>query len=427
MQYIYLNNVRGFTRALIPIRACNFLVGENSTGKSSFLSLLKLLSKPDFYFQSRFAFGEDASPAGFNDLVSAWATDKTFFDVGTLDVDEVASGKTRLQLQVHRFTEDSGSPLLSQFIQRKSQINVHLKFSRKATEYLRAEDVAEPISQEAAISEFWRAVESLENKTAEFEKFPKEFAGHPPLGLALSLLSSLQKGKQPHVREVQFEFPSGRQLTWIAPIRTKPSRIYDGLTREYSAEGEHTPFVLKQQLKSAKFVDKLREFGESSGLFEILSTHTFGKGIRNPFEVMIRLSGQSFNIENVGYGVSQVLPLIVEFLSRKEGRRFAVQQPEVHLHPRAQAALGSLLFFLASERKHTFLVETHSDFLIDRYRLEMNGSKESPASQILFFSRTATGNQITSIDISSVGHYPTQQPREFRDFFVREEMRLLSL
>ena len=427
MQYIYLNNVRGFTRSLIPIRACNFLVGENSTGKSSFLSLLKLLSKPDFFFQSRFAFGDEASPAGFNDLVSAWATDKTYFDVGTLDVDEVGAGKTRLQFQVHRFTEENGSPLLAQFIQRKSQTNVQLKFSRKTTEYLRADNVAEPDSHDEAISEFWRAVDSFDNTTAEFQKFPKEFGGHPPLGLALSLLSSLQKGNQPNLREIQFDFPTGRQLTWIAPIRTKPSRIYDGLTREYFAEGEHAPFVLKQQLKSAKFVDKLREFGEASGLFEILSTHTFGKGIRNPFEVMIRLSGPSFNIENVGYGVSQVLPLVVEFLSRKEGRRFAVQQPEVHLHPRAQAALGSLLFFLAAERKHTFLIETHSDFLIDRYRLEMNSTTEAPRSQILFFSRTATGNQISPIDITQKGHYPVEQPPEFREFFVREEMRLLSL
>jgi predicted ATPase len=427
VQYIYLNNVRGFTRTLIPIKACNFLVGENSTGKSSFLSLLKLLSKPDFYFQSRFSFGDEASQASFNDLVSAWAEDKTFFDVGTLDVDEPSPGKTKLQFQVHRFAEESGSPLLAQFIQRKSQTNVHLKFSKKITEYLRAEDTAELNSRDQAITEFWCAVDSLSEAAADFEKFPKEFGGHPPLGLALSLLASLQKGSQPNVREIQFEFPSGRQLTWIAPIRTKPNRIYDGLTREYSPEGDHAPFVLKQQLKSSRFVEKLREFGAASGLFEVLSTHTFGKGIRNPFEVMIQLSGQSFNIENVGYGVSQVLPLIVEFLSRKEGRRFAVQQPEVHLHPRAQAALGSLLFFLASERKHTFLIETHSDFLIDRYRLEMSGAEEAPQSQILFFSRTEKGNQITPIDITQKGHYPAEQPAQFRDFFVREEMRLLSL
>ncbi|MBF6616392.1 MAG: AAA family ATPase [Candidimonas sp.] len=427
MQYIYLNNIRGFTRTLVPIRACNFLVGENSTGKSSFLSLLKLLSKPDLHFQPRFSFGDEASPAGFNDLVSAWAEDKSFFDIGMLTIEETSARKTKLQFHVYRFAEDGGSPLLAQFIQRKSQTNTHLKFSRRITEYLRVEDVAEPNSNDAAVAEFWRAVDSFEKTAADFEKFPKQLEGRLPLGFALALLPSLQTGNQPDEREVQFEVLSGRPLTWIAPIRTKPSRIYDGLIRDYSPEGDHAPFVLKQQLKSAKFVEKLREFGEASGLFEILSTHTFGKGIRNPFEVMIRLSGQSFNIENVGYGVSQVLPLVVEFLSRKEGRRFAVQQPEVHLHPRAQAALGSLLFFLTAERKHTFWIETHSDFLIDRYRLEMNGAEEAPHSQVLFFSRTQTGNQITPIDISQRGQYPTEQPSAFRDFFVREEMRLLSL
>lgn len=68
MKYFYMNNVRGFTRALIPLRRCNFLVGENSTGKSSFLSLLNLVSKPDFYFHSRFALGDDAFAVGYSDL-----------------------------------------------------------------------------------------------------------------------------------------------------------------------------------------------------------------------------------------------------------------------------------------------------------------------------------------------------------------------
>lgn len=427
MRYIYLNNVRGFSRTLIPIKECNFLVGENSTGKSSFLSLLKLLSEPHLYFQPRFSFGHEASPATFIDLVSAWASDQSFFDVGTVDISEASTSKTKLQFQVYRFTNNSGSPLLTQFIQRKSQKNLHLRFSKKLTEYLRSEGTSEPKSLNDAIAEFWRSVDSFNHQDSNFETFPKEFGRHLPLGLALSLLTSIQKGNEPSGSEIQFEITPHRQLTWIAPIRTKPSRIYDGLTREYSPEGEHAPFVLKQQLKSSNFVEKLREFGAASGLFEVISTHTFGKGVRNPFEVMIQISGKSFNIENVGYGVSQALPLIVEFLSRKERRRFAVQQPEVHLHPRAQAALGSLLFSLASERKHTFLIETHSDFMIDRYRLEMSAAKESPPSQVLFFSRTENGNQITPIDITQSGHYPVEQPAQFRDFFIREEMRLLSL
>ncbi|MDP6688819.1 MAG: AAA family ATPase [Alphaproteobacteria bacterium] len=77
----------------------------------------------------------------------------------------------------------------------------------------------------------------------------------------------------------------------------------------------------------------------------------------------------SVNIRNVGYGVSQSLPVIVEILSRSFGSRFAIQQPEVHLHPKAQAALGDLFYQLALVEEKRFIVETHSDFTIDRFML----------------------------------------------------------
>lgn len=427
LHYIYLNNIRGFSRTLVPIRSCNFLVGENSTGKSSFLSLLRLLSQPDFFFQSHIAFDGGDSASAFSDLVSAWAQDKTHFDIGVLEVDTEASGELKTHYRLHRFAEESGTPVLCQYIQRRGSVGTHLRFTRRATEYFMTGDLLDPADEQGAIDEFWAAVERLATPGVTFKRLPSLFAGHPPLGLALSIAASLRIGKRPSSREFQFEMPAFRNLTWIAPIRTKPQRIYDGLTRDYSAEGAHAPFVLKQQLKSTQFVERLRSFGEASGLFEVLSTHTFGKGIRNPFEVLIKLNGEDFNIENVGYGVSQALPLVVEFLSSKQSKRFAVQQPEVHLHPRAQAALGSLLFYLTVEKKHSFIVETHSDFLIDRYRLEMRGEKGSPDSQVLFFSRTTDGNKVTPLLIDKKGRFPTEQPEEFRSFFIREEMRLLSL
>jgi predicted ATP-dependent endonuclease of OLD family len=48
MQYLYLDNFRGFQTANIPIRDVNFLVGENSTGKTSLLSVLRIFSSPHF-------------------------------------------------------------------------------------------------------------------------------------------------------------------------------------------------------------------------------------------------------------------------------------------------------------------------------------------------------------------------------------------
>ena len=79
----------------------------------------------------------------------------------------------------------------------------------------------------------------------------------------------------------------------------------------------------------------------------------------------------------MGYGISQALPIITE-LFRKDGpSKLLLQQPEVHLHPSAQAALGSL-FCRTAGRGRQVIVETHSDHLIDRVRMDIRDSSSKP-------------------------------------------------
>ena len=64
---------------------------------------------------------------------------------------------------------------------------------------------------------------------------------------------------------------------------------------------------------------------------------------------------------------------------------FLLQQPEVHLHPRAQAELSSLLATLASEGNRAFVVETHSDYMIDRARIEIRKGTIRPEDVSLIY------------------------------------------
>ena len=91
-----------------------------------------------------------------------------------------------------------------------------------------------------------------------------------------------------------------------------------------------------------------------------------------PFQIHVRkfgkiLKGNRRNLIDVGYGVSQVLPLLTEMLRPNAPSMFLLQQPEVHLHPSAQAALGSLFCSIAGPDRQ-LVVETHSDYIIDRVR-----------------------------------------------------------
>lgn len=419
-----MRNYRGFNQALVPLKTCTFLVGENSTGKSSFLRLLKMISSVEFWFLPRFDRGNNDEIQSFADIVSAAIEDKSFFEIGIVHTHPRKDGTFDLDVAVNRFTEREGMPFLASHLKIQNAHQTFISINKK-TKYFVKETPKHFATEIDAINFATSQIMSTEQE-AQLKPFPNT-AKNLPLGVYISLVRALEDGEKPKPNEFTAEIPLSINLTWTAPIRTRPRRIYEGFSRNYSAEGEHSPFVLKRNLKSAVFAKQLADFGDASGLFETIVTHTFGKGERNPFEILIRLHGTDLNINNVGYGVSQVLPLIVEFLSRDKGRTFAVQQPEVHLHPRAQAALGGLLLELAKERKHSFIIETHSDYLIDRFRANMSASEDAPDSQVIFFERTDSGNLATPLQISPNGRYPIDQPKAFREFFLNEEMRLLSL
>jgi predicted ATP-dependent endonuclease of OLD family len=84
MRILYLDNFRGFSNAFIPIKDVNFLLGENSTGKTSLLSIMYLLSTPHFWFGQ--AFNTEQFQFGtFKDIVSITSPDRTYFKIGVFE------------------------------------------------------------------------------------------------------------------------------------------------------------------------------------------------------------------------------------------------------------------------------------------------------------------------------------------------------
>jgi predicted ATPase len=128
----------------------------------------------------------------------------------------------------------------------------------------------------------------------------------------------------------------------------------------------------------------------------------------------------------VGYGVSQVLPIIVDAIREPPESTFLLQQPEVHLHPRAQAELGSFLATLAKQQQKRFIIETHSDYMIDRIRMDIRDGKHLKPGEaaILYFERTGPA-QIHTMEIDEFGNL-VGVPPGYRQFFLEEERRLLG-
>ena len=218
----------------------------------------------------------------------------------------------------------------------------------------------------------------------------------------------------------------------LAPVRTKPRRTYDELSREFRPEGDHIPAVLARMwddevaTQKKAFHDSLLAFGKESGLFNGFEVKRLGKKSSSPFQIMVKTGGPSRNLQDVGYGVSQVLPVFGDSILTPKGSRLLLQQPEVHLHPRAQAALGTFFSRLAASKHKEFVIETHSDYLLDRVRLEIARGTIPPESvQILFFEKKKIETTVHRLSLDEQGNF-IKVPSSYRNFFLAERNNMFS-
>jgi hypothetical protein len=433
--YLFVDNFRGFRDTCIPITDVNFLVGENSTGKTSILGLLKLLAGPRLFFRHGFDT-EDVGFGGFSDMVSAHSDDQSYFRIGFVwEQSGKKNGTSMVTGCLLTFEEEEGIPKLATCTFCRGGNKISLRLAKDV--YYREDKCGSLSAKEIVdlLQSQW--VNEHRDKSAKYTKLvvPRTMGRGMPILLALSfIMGSTRQTKKEN--EVVFSPPDIDflpDLTSLAPIRTKAKRTYDQLTQElFSSEGTHTPYLIRRVLRSktaaVEFHNFIQRVGRDSGLFQDVRIKPFGRGRNVPFELDIVLDSKALNVTNVGYGISQALPVLVEVIVRPDGSWFAIQQPEVHLHPRAQAALGDVFFELAVEDHKVFLIETHSDFTLDRFRMNYRKDRSAkPGSQILFFERRDKRNVITPLPIGRTGELPANQPDSYRQFFIREQMDMLGI
>ncbi|NMR24027.1 AAA family ATPase [Pseudoalteromonas sp. NEC-BIFX-2020_015] len=125
----------------------------------------------------------------------------------------------------------------------------------------------------------------------------------------------------------------------------------------------------------------------------------------------------------VGVGISQLTPLVVASHYVKQGI-IAVEQPELHIHPRLQVQLGDLLIKQSS--KANFFIETHSEHLILRLLRRIRESAEGKLTKeqtpvlpsdigVVLLSKTTGGVEVKKLEITADGDFETQWPGGFFD------------
>ena len=162
-----------------------------------------------------------------------------------------------------------------------------------------------------------------------------------------------------------------RSIRHIGPAREQPERIYrlsSGGKDSAGIKGEYTPHVIYQNPEVKREVNHwIREFEIPYELdVKKEAGDIYITGERLFVELIDTRTDTRVSLADVGFGISCVLPIIVEGVASPEGSIICVEQPELHLHPRLQAHLANLMVSTSADesgKRKQWIVETHSELL----------------------------------------------------------------
>ena len=177
-----------------------------------------------------------------------------------------------------------------------------------------------------------------------------------------------------------------RSLFYLGPLRNKAKRLYTWPGTQPESVGnageETVPAILasRTRIMNLGYRKPKRRFDEiiasklqKMGLIENFTVKAISDQ-RREYEVRVRAKGAKdlVVLPDVGFGVSQVLPVLVECFHAPHGSIILMEQPEIHLHPSAQSALADVMIDVINSRENgehrniQLIIETHSEHFLRR-------------------------------------------------------------
>jgi len=244
------------------------------------------------------------------------------------------------------------------------------------------------------------------------------------------------------VRQITTFFTS--QVRYLGPLRFDPNttqrQFSSGELDDVGSRGEHAALVYQSnQLAEIEYYNPFNKKVEFATLQEALDSWIRYLGVADQiraeaagisdiiWKVVLKPEQNPRVLPDVGFGVSQVLPILVMGLLAPEHTLLIIEQPELHLHPRVQARLGDFFVGLSQCNKQC-LIETHSENLVNqlRYHIVAAGGQEKSDCMIYFVAQDEKGAaQFEPVEISPQGNI-LNWPSGFFDETMHQEDKITA-
>jgi len=225
------------------------------------------------------------------------------------------------------------------------------------------------------------------------------------------------------VKQLNFQHETlFKSIFYLGPLRSKADRLYSwsGITPEsvgYSGENTIAAVLASRGRKISLGYKKVAkplellvaESLKRMGLIDNFEIKPISEQ-RQEYEVRVRTKGSIdwVDLPDVGFGVSQVLPVLVQCYYAPPGSIIVMEQPEIHLHPKAQAVLADIMIDVIKSRENgvdrniQLVIETHSEHFLRRMQRRIAEDvvlQEDVAAYFANISRTPSVMEPLELDI----------------------------
>ncbi|MEX1205058.1 MAG: DUF3696 domain-containing protein [Dongiaceae bacterium] len=436
INYLYLRNFRAFKSQKFDLAKINVFVGANNSGKSSALSALNLLAQT-------ITDNESGAP-----LVLRGKYD----DLGTF-IDIVHGNKPTTQIGIeigiektlHRFdfkyrTKRKEIEIVNYEIRRDAQhlFSYHstkdaynLQYGGKSFETL----LPRVAKRKPEFWGVWLIDPNMDALRTRSGAVSEKFANVPED--ILKNLHDVQRSIWSSQRDLRTEFV---EFSSLGSFREPPLRTFlfsgGSPTQVGRTGGNAIEMLVSDSLKRGslrrELIEQVSAWLQATGMAKGIKVKSLTP---RHFEVcVLGNDGSEHNICDVGFGVSQVLPVLVagfhmfahgdKVSSRSTAPTFVVQEPEIHLHPNAQAELAT--FFVGIEKLGGQLfIETHSDTLVIRLQQHVAKGDVAAKDVKIFYMLDRGGNkEVISLDVDDRGLFDKEWPGGFFPQRQKESLEL---
>lgn len=430
-----MNNIKSFNHSdEIEIKPITVFVGKNSCGKSSLLRFLVMLAQTfkddsltplllfgdliDYGNYNDVAYRHEAGPIGFkinfgqelarrirqrNHISYNSKRDRKLEAVKSMEL-EVWIDKPEKKMQVCkvelclegerlcsvRRKEGNYAIMLYKFFKEAGWENYEIELFASNMNFYKFI----PLFDEEELIEWYSEDERLSKECVESSHESKLF-----FSMSEYIENNVQEDKQQEIkilfqtlsivgiyfRSIQDYLRSETQgIAYIGPFRENPKRIYRDTESNFNdvgAHGENTSMILRQAAQEdQKLLENVSEWLNKIMGYS-LSINDIGNDL---YSLVVCGNGETDNLIDVGYGISQVLPIVTQLYNRNNYKRIPYvfqrfarktvifEQPELHLHPAAQAQLADLFVDCIGDKNgavNRILIETHSEHLIRKLQV----------------------------------------------------------